>query len=32
MAQTEQEKKVIRKADQYNDPEHNYQDYWTGRE
>jgi len=25
-------KKVIRKADQYNDPKHNYQDYWTGRE
>jgi ubiquinone/menaquinone biosynthesis C-methylase UbiE len=25
-------KKVVRKADQYNDPKHNYQDYWTGRE
>jgi ubiquinone/menaquinone biosynthesis C-methylase UbiE len=25
-------KKVTRKADQYDDPKHNYQDYWTGRE
>jgi ubiquinone/menaquinone biosynthesis C-methylase UbiE len=32
MEETKQDKKVIRKADQYNDPEHNYQDYWTGRE
>lgn len=24
--------KVTRKADQYNDPSHNYQDYWHGRE
>ena len=24
--------KVKRKADQYNDPKYNYQDYWTGRE
>lgn len=27
-----QTKKVIRKADQYNDSKHNYQDYWQGRE
>jgi SAM-dependent methyltransferase len=32
MAETKQESKVTRKADQYNDPKHNYQDYWTGRE
>jgi ubiquinone/menaquinone biosynthesis C-methylase UbiE len=32
MAEIKQAKKVVRKADQYNDPEHNYQDYWTGRE
>jgi ubiquinone/menaquinone biosynthesis C-methylase UbiE len=32
MAQEDKTKKVVRKADQYNDPEHNYQDYWTGRE
>jgi ubiquinone/menaquinone biosynthesis C-methylase UbiE len=32
MAETKEVKKVVRKADQYNDPEHNYQDYWTGRE
>ncbi len=25
-------KKTIRKADQYNDPKHNYQEYWQGRE
>lgn len=25
-------KKIIRKADQYDDPKYNYQDYWTGRE
>lgn len=25
-------KKTIRKADQYDDPKYNYQDYWTGRE
>ena len=24
--------KVVRKADQYNDPTHNYKDYWNGRE
>ena len=24
--------KVIKKADQYNDPKYNYQDYWVGRE
>jgi len=24
--------KVVRKADQYDDPKYNYQDYWTGRE
>jgi SAM-dependent methyltransferase len=24
--------KVLKKADQYNDPTHNYQDYWQGRE
>jgi ubiquinone/menaquinone biosynthesis C-methylase UbiE len=32
MAQEDKTKKVVRKADQYNDLEHNYQDYWTGRE
>jgi ubiquinone/menaquinone biosynthesis C-methylase UbiE len=32
MAEAQNTKKVIRKADQYNDPSHNYQDYWTGRE
>jgi ubiquinone/menaquinone biosynthesis C-methylase UbiE len=25
-------KKTVRKADQYDDPEYNYQDYWTGRD
>lgn len=25
-------KKTVRKADQYNDPKYNYQDYWAGRE
>lgn len=25
-------KKQIKKADQYNDPKHNYKDYWTGRD
>lgn len=25
-------KKNVRKADQYNDPKHNYLDYWAGRE
>lgn len=25
-------KKVVRKADQYDDPKYNYQDYWAGRE
>ncbi|HEY5549913.1 MAG TPA: class I SAM-dependent methyltransferase [Candidatus Saccharimonadales bacterium] len=29
MAQT---KKTIRRADQYDDPKYNYQDYWAGRE
>ena len=29
MAQT---KKTVRKADQYDDPKYNYQDYWVGRE
>ncbi len=24
--------KKLKKADQYNDPKHNYQDYWTGRD
>jgi ubiquinone/menaquinone biosynthesis C-methylase UbiE len=32
MAEAKQVKKTTRKADQYNDPKHNYQDYWTGRE
>jgi hypothetical protein len=32
MADAKQAKKTTRKADQYNDPKHNYQDYWTGRE
>ena len=25
-------KKTARRADQYDDPKYNYQDYWTGRE
>lgn len=25
-------KKTLKKADQYDDPKYNYQDYWTGRE
>jgi SAM-dependent methyltransferase len=25
-------KSTLRKADQYNDPKHNYRDYWNGRE
>jgi len=25
-------KKAVRKADQYDDPQYNYQDYWAGRE
>lgn len=29
---TAQPKKATRKADQYNDPGHNYQQYWDGRE
>jgi SAM-dependent methyltransferase len=34
MAQTKEKtsRKVIRKADQYDDPKYNYQDYWAGRE
>jgi ubiquinone/menaquinone biosynthesis C-methylase UbiE len=32
MANTKKTKKAVRKADQYNDPKYNYQDYWTGRE
>ncbi len=32
MAKKEEKDKVIRKADQYDDPEYNYMDYWTGRE
>jgi ubiquinone/menaquinone biosynthesis C-methylase UbiE len=32
MATPKSPKKVVRKADQYDDPEHNYQDYWQGRE
>ncbi len=31
MAETKA-KKAVRKADQYDDPKYNYQDYWTGRE
>lgn len=31
MAETKT-KKGVRKADQYDDPKYNYQDYWTGRE
>jgi ubiquinone/menaquinone biosynthesis C-methylase UbiE len=27
-----QAKKTVRKADQYDDPKYNYQDYWAGRE
>lgn len=29
---TEKKQKAVRKADQYNDPKHNYQQYWEGRE
>src|SRR6185436_3911872 len=25
-------KKIVRRADQYDDPKYNYQDYWAGRE
>lgn len=32
MAATKTTKKPVRKADQYDDPKYNYQDYWTGRE
>jgi hypothetical protein len=28
----EKKKKVIRKADQYDDPTYNYEHYWQGRE
>src|SRR3990172_10523958 len=31
MAETKT-KKPVRKADQYDDPKYNYQDYWAGRE
>jgi ubiquinone/menaquinone biosynthesis C-methylase UbiE len=32
MANTKSKKKAVRKADQYNDPKYNYEDYWTGRD
>lgn len=32
MATTKATKSPTRKADQYDDPKYNYQDYWTGRE
>lgn len=32
MATAKTTKKTVRKADQYDDPKYNYQDYWTGRE
>lgn len=32
MVETKTTKKSVRKADQYDDPKYNYQDYWTGRE
>jgi ubiquinone/menaquinone biosynthesis C-methylase UbiE len=32
MATNKTTKKVIRKADQYDDPKYNYQNYWTGRD
>ena len=32
MAKAKTIKKPVRKADQYDDPKYNYQDYWTGRE
>ena len=32
MADPKPVKKSTRKADQYDDPKYNYQDYWTGRE
>src|SRR5581483_829650 len=32
MPKLETAKKLTRKADQYDDPKYNYQDYWTGRE
>jgi hypothetical protein len=31
-AQKQEAKKIVRKADQYDDPQYNYQDYWTGRD
>jgi SAM-dependent methyltransferase len=32
MANSLNTQKVQRKADQYDDPKYNYQDYWAGRE
>jgi ubiquinone/menaquinone biosynthesis C-methylase UbiE len=32
MAESKKIKKTVRKADQYDDPRYNYQDYWAGRE
>ncbi len=32
MAKAKEPKKTIRKADQYDDPDYNYLDYWNGRE
>jgi ubiquinone/menaquinone biosynthesis C-methylase UbiE len=32
MAEKKKSTKKTRKADQYNDPDYNYQDYWQGRE
>jgi ubiquinone/menaquinone biosynthesis C-methylase UbiE len=32
MVKTKPAKKAVRKADQYDDPKYNYQDYWAGRE
>lgn len=32
MSDAKKTKKTVRKADQYDDPKYNYQDYWTGRE
>lgn len=32
MPKTKNSARTTRRADQYNDPKYNYQDYWTGRE
>jgi SAM-dependent methyltransferase len=32
IAKSEDTKQAVRRADQYNDPSHNYRDYWEGRD